>query len=79
MLESADGFPDISELIYVHNIKLEDKFKMNNGYTNFQRVNKGDLLGKDIAGDVVAPHSGYLMMPLYQKQGKEGFFITKAI
>ncbi len=79
MLESADGFPDISDLIYVHNIKVEDEFKMNLGYSNFQKVKKGELLGRDIEGDVLAPHTGYLMMPLYQKQGKEGFFITKDI
>ena len=52
---------------------------MNLGYRNFQRVHKGDLLGRDIEGDVIAPHSGYIMMPLYQKQGEEGFFITKDI
>jgi len=79
MIECAGGFPEVSELIYVHNIKQEDEFKMNNGYSNFQKVKKGELLGRDIEGDVLAPHTGYLMMPLYQKQGKEGFFITKEV
>ena len=55
----------------------EDGFKMNPGYSNFQQITEGEVLGQDINGDVKAPHSGYIMMPLYQKQGDEGFFITQ--
>ena len=42
-----------------------------------QRIEEGEVLGQDVNGDVKAPHAGYIMMPLYQKQGAEGFFITQ--
>lgn len=77
MESSAEDSPDVVDLIYVHNIKEEDSFKMNPGYRNFQRIEEGEVLGQDVNGDVKAPHGGYIMMPLYQKQGDEGFFITQ--
>lgn len=77
MKTSSEESPDVVDLIYVHNITEQDNFKMNPGYTNFQRISEGEVLGHDINGDVKAPHSGYIMMPLYQKQGDEGFFITQ--
>ena len=77
MKASAENSPDIVDLIYVHNIKEEDNFKMNPGYINFQEIEEGEVLGQDINGDVKAPYGGYIMMPLYQKQGDEGFFITQ--
>ena len=79
MVVSAENFPKISELIYVHNIEESDQFKMNPGYVNFQNVAEGEVLGLDVNGEVLSPHSGYIMMPLYQTQGDEGFFITKLV
>ena len=50
---------------------------MNPGYSNFQMVKKGDLLAEDKNGEIRAPNSGILLMPLYQKQGQEGFYIIE--
>jgi len=77
MQTSAKDSPEIVDLIYVHNIIPEDNFKMKPGYRNFQRIVEGEVLGQDINGEVKAPYAGYIMMPLYQKQGDEGFFITE--
>ncbi|PCH94086.1 MAG: hypothetical protein COB85_05990, partial [Bacteroidetes bacterium] len=77
MVSSAENFPKISELIYVHNIVASDQFKMNPGYVNFQNITEGEVLGVDVSGEVLSPHSGYIMMPLYQTLGDEGFFITR--
>ncbi len=79
MVASTENFPKISELIYVHNIEESDQFKMNQGYVNFQKIVEGEILGVDVNGDVRSPHAGYIMMPLYQTQGDEGFFITKLV
>jgi len=79
MVVSAENFPKISELIYVHNIEESDQFKMNPGYVNFQCIAEGEVLGADVNGEVLSPHAGYIMMPLYQAQGDEGFFITKLV
>ena len=73
----VSNFPLLNELRYVHKIDGSEDFKMNPGYSNFQMVEKGDLLAKDKNGEIRAPHSGILLMPLYQKQGQEGFYIIE--
>ena len=49
------------------------------GFKNFQPIEKGQLLGHDARGEVRAPKNGCILMPLYQQQGDEGFFIIKVI
>ena len=48
---------------------------MMNNITNFKNVNKNDIIGKDVNGEVRAPIKGKILMPLYQSQGSEGFYI----
>jgi succinylglutamate desuccinylase len=35
------------------------------------------LLATDKNGDITTPTDGFLLMPLYQKQGEEGFFVVR--
>ena len=64
------------EVRYIHKIKKEDKFIMMNNITNFKNVNKNDVVGIDRNGKVKAPYKGKILMPLYQTQGSEGFYIV---
>lgn len=75
--EAAAELPRLTDLIYVHRITEADHFKMHPGYQNFQPVKKGTVLAKDKLGDVTVPEDGYLLMPLYQEQGNEGFFLLR--
>ncbi len=77
--ESAASLPRLTELVYVHHIAHDgsDGFRMAPGFRNFQPIAKGELLGRDKGGNIVAPAAGYLLMPLYQQQGDEGFFIVQ--
>jgi succinylglutamate desuccinylase len=77
--ESSGSLPRMTELAYVHRIAHDgsDVFRMRPGYQNFQPVTKGELLATDKNGDIVAPSTGYLLMPLYQDLGDEGFFIIR--
>ncbi|TXF89391.1 succinylglutamate desuccinylase [Neolewinella aurantiaca] len=77
--ERAANLPRLTELTYVHKIDHHggDGFQMKPGYKNFQPVLKGELLATDKSGSITAPTDGYLLMPLYQKQGDEGFFIVR--
>jgi hypothetical protein len=52
---------------------------MKPGFTNFMRVRKGDVLATDVRGEVRAPRTGRVFMPLYQAQGDDGFFIVKRV
>lgn len=72
----AKGLPNIAKLEYAHVITPADGFKMNPGYTNFQYIQEGDIVAHDKNGPVAAPMSGYMLMPLYQELGEEGFFIV---
>ncbi len=73
---SAD-LPKVTRLIERHDITIEDKFVMNPGYTNFQKVSQGEQVAMDKNGEVIIKEDGRLLMPLYQKQGEEGFFLVK--
>ncbi|WP_299459704.1 succinylglutamate desuccinylase/aspartoacylase family protein [uncultured Microscilla sp.] len=75
--EFTENLPNLMELEYLHSIKPEDKFKMLPGFKNFSRVTKGQLLARDCRGEVKSPGDGYLLMPLYQPVGNDGFFLVK--
>lgn len=77
--ESSARLPLLTELAYVHRIRRDgtDGFKMLPGFRNFQPVTKDTLLAHDQTGAIYAPGDGYLLMPLYQEQGDEGFFLVR--
>lgn len=77
--ESSRGLPLALEVCYRHEIRPADQFVMVPGFVNFQHLEQGELLAHDKHGEVRAPETGYLFMPLYQAQGEDGFFIVRAI
>ncbi len=79
LLEYSKGLPKIAELLAVHKISFKDQFVMKPGYKNFQRISKGEELAIDRNGPVLSPYDGLILMPLYQPQGAEGFFIVREI
>ncbi|HEU5236679.1 MAG TPA: succinylglutamate desuccinylase/aspartoacylase family protein [Pyrinomonadaceae bacterium] len=79
LTQASSGLPPVLELRYRHAIQETDEFVMEPGYTNFQRVQKGQALAKDRRGEVRAPESGLLFMPLYQRQGEDGFFLVREV
>lgn len=62
-----------------HAVKKDDDFKMYLGFENFQLVSKEQGLATDRNGEVTAPKTGRIFMPLYQKLGNDGFFIVREI
>lgn len=79
LIEYSKNLPKIAELIRVHPITAEDGFEMKPGYRNFQPVIKGEVLAEDRNGIIRSPEDGLILMPLYQPQGSDGFFIVKQI
>jgi succinylglutamate desuccinylase len=77
---TPDGVPSLLELTYVHHLTPAERnaFTMRPGYTNFQRIEKGEIIADDANGPIAAPCSGFLLMPLYQEQGEEGFFLVQS-
>jgi succinylglutamate desuccinylase len=78
---SAAGLPATMEIGYVHRLATGEVFAMRPGYRNFQRVAAGELLahaGPGLAVEIRAPWAGFLLMPRYQGQGLDGFFLGSA-
>jgi succinylglutamate desuccinylase len=71
------NLPQRTELVYQHIIEPGDEFIMRPGYKNFQRIKKGEWLATDREGKIEAEANGYILMPLYQAQGDDGFFIIR--
>lgn len=69
--------PRVVEMRYRHPIAPDDGYRMEPGFRNFQPVHKGQVLGQDRAGTVRAPERGRMLMPLYQAQGEDGYFIVR--
>ena len=69
----------IVEIRHRHSISKSDKFKMKLGFENFQSVEKGEVLAEDKNGEIKAKEKGLILMPLYQSQGSDGFFLGREI
>ena len=77
--EYARNLPVLTELIMIHHVHPSDQFKMKVGFQNFQVVRKGDLLAYDRNGAIKAVENGMILMPMYQEQGEDGFFLIREI
>jgi succinylglutamate desuccinylase len=73
------GYPRVLDVRYRHAVSAEDDFRMTPGFVTFQRVEAGEPLARDRNGTVSAPEAGRLLLPLYQAQGTDGFFLMRAI
>lgn len=62
-------------LVERYHIDADENFKMSPGFTNFQKIYKGEVLANNKYGDILASMDGNIFMPLYQTQGDDGFFI----
>lgn len=75
--EQSKHLPESVELVYQHIIEEGDQFAMRPGFQNFQYIKKGEWLANDREGEIRAECDGYLIMPLYQDQGNDGFFVVR--
>lgn len=65
------------EIIHRYGLEDNDKFQMEQGFKNFQKIQKGQLLAKKYGEEVKSKWDAYIFMPLYQSQGNDGFFVIK--
>lgn len=79
LLDATAHLYNYMRVCYRHPITSEDQFVMQPGYVNFQSIKKGELLAYDRNGPVYSPCDGQILMPLYQKQGEDGFFVVEPL
>lgn len=80
LAKGAEGLPSELEIAYCHRLEPEEQFRMLPGYANFDAVVEGQLLarsGPELEHEVRAPWTGTLLMPRYQGQGLDGFFLGR--
>ena len=73
---SKIGFYDIT---YRHALRPFHRFKMLEGFVNFDPLIKGQPLAIEANQKINSAFNGFIFMPLYQEQGEDGFFITNKI
>lgn len=79
LIEYSQSLPKVTQLLTRHGITEEDEFKMEEGFNNFQTVKKGETLARDKNGKIIAQDDGLILMPLYQQQGEDGFFLVRKV
>ncbi|MFT6809486.1 MAG: succinylglutamate desuccinylase [Saprospiraceae bacterium] len=77
LIAYSKDLPKQSRLLYKYTIVPNDEFRMRPGYQNFQPIKEFEILADDKNGPVHSPMSGRILMPLYQAQGSEGFYIIR--
>lgn len=76
---ASQGYQDVFEL--GHNYKAGDNelFELVSGYHNFQPVVKGQYIGHDRRGTVLAQSSGYIFIPKWTAEHAAGFFLLRKV
>lgn len=79
LAEAAAMIPRYLEIQHRQSVRAEDQFVMRPGFASFRPVYRGELLAADKQGPIVSPFSGLMLMPLYQDQGDDGFFLARPL
>ena len=78
-LALASGRRNVFEVRHREPVSPDDQFLMNPGSSNFDAVKRGQHLATNRHCVIKAKESGLIIMPLYQKQGDDGFFIVRPV
>src|SRR5690606_1401552 len=77
--QATHELPRVLEIRYRHRVAQDDDFCMLPGFANFVSVARGTKLAEDRRGEISAPEDAMLMLPLYQGQGDDGFFLARPV
>jgi Succinylglutamate desuccinylase / Aspartoacylase family len=76
---AARGKPDVVEIRHRHVVHDDDGFVMRPGLTSFTPVRRGQPVADDLNGPVLCPEDGLMLMPRYQGQGSDGYFLARSV
>jgi succinylglutamate desuccinylase len=79
LIDYARNLPGIVDLVQVYRIRQGAHFEMLPGFHNFQKVQRGQLLAYEDGHPIKAIDDGIILMPRYQPQGDDGFFILRVL
>lgn len=79
---AAGALPRLLEICYRHALQPGERFEMLPGWANFAAVKQGELLaraGDALEHEVRSPETATMIMPRYQGQGLDGFFLARQV
>lgn len=76
---ASAGSPRVLEVLHRHVVGPHDEFRMRPGWKSFAPVSAGELVAEDAWGGVRTPQAGVLLMPRYQPQGEDGYFLAREV
>lgn len=79
LARATHSVPALLEVTYRHVTTTGDGFVMEPGFRSFQPVESGTILARDLRGPIVARERAVVIMPRYQGQGDDGFFLARAM
>ena len=79
LISLSIGLPKVTRLIFHYKIQPGENFIMKPGYKNFQNITAGEEVAGNENGPIRSPVSGLILMPKYQSQGDDGFFIVEVL
>ena len=81
--ESIQAHHDVPDTYYevLYHKKVDEpaEFNMITGFQNFDLIDEGAPLAYEHGKLIKAPQSGRIFMPLYQKEGHDGFLIVREV
>lgn len=79
---SVQGIPPAVRIVLRYAIDPDERFTMLPGFKSFERVQQGQLLalgGASGRREIRSPLGALLIMPRYQGQGADGFFLARPV
>ncbi|MCA9704694.1 MAG: succinylglutamate desuccinylase/aspartoacylase family protein, partial [Myxococcales bacterium] len=76
---ACTGLPHAVRIVHRHGLGHDEGFVMEPGFENFHRVRRGQRLARDAHGPIEATFDGLVMLPRYQSQGDDGFFLATTV
>jgi succinylglutamate desuccinylase len=77
LIEYSEGLPKVARLIERYGVQEDSHFVMAPGFRNFDWVEKGQIMAHLDGEPVYSPQDGMIIMPKYQEQGDDGFFLVE--
>ncbi|XOV80489.1 MAG: succinylglutamate desuccinylase/aspartoacylase family protein [Aestuariibacter sp.] len=77
LMHNTQGYWDVfTRVRYRYHIENRTHFEMQPGFSNLQKVCQETLLARDGSHLIYAPFDARIVLPCYQKQGDDGFFLA---
>jgi succinylglutamate desuccinylase/aspartoacylase family protein len=75
----SSGQPRVVEVLHRHASLPGDGFQMLPGFVNLTGVESDEVVASDARGPIRTPCAGLLLLPRYQAQGDDGFFLAREV